>query len=526
MIKYDEKESYRLSVQARLDAEKDSQERNRMGQFATPTLLAREIVDYGIKLLPQNEKIHFLDPAVGTGAFYSALEAVAPEGSIEKADGFEIDPHYGIPAQTLWADSLLNIQIKDFTSQPIEESSRANLIICNPPYVRHQHLEEKQKKIIQSRTQEVCGIKLSGLSGLYCYFMGLSHQWMKPDGIAGWLVPSEFMSVNYGKALKDYLLGKVTLIRIHRYNPKEVQFTDALVSSAIVWVKNTPPPKDHKVIMSYGGTLGNPEVSREVKASELASEVKWTRYPQASTATIKAKLTLGDLFDIKRGLATGDNKFFILTNAQIEKKKLPKELFTPVLPGARYILNDEILSDEDGTPSIEKKLFLLNTQLPENEIASKYPMLKSYLDEGKSGEEPIASRYLCRNRKPWYKQENRPAAPIICTYMGRDRKGRRPFRFILNHSEATACNGYLMLYPKPSVKKISEQDPDIMRKIWEYLNNLDITALLSQGRVYGGGLHKLEPKELRGLPVENLLDLVPVPQEPGAQGDLLQEEVA
>ncbi len=59
-------------------------------------------------------------------------------------------------------------------------------------------------------------MKLSGLAGLYCYFIALSHRWMKKSGIAGWLIPSEFMDVNYGQAIKDYLLNEVTLLQIHR----------------------------------------------------------------------------------------------------------------------------------------------------------------------------------------------------------------------------------------------------------------------------------------------------------------------
>jgi hypothetical protein len=41
--------------------------------------------------------------------------------------------------------------------------------------------------------------------------------------------------------------------------------------------------------------------------------------------------------------------------------------------------------------------------------------------------------------------------------MGRQAQGNRsPFRFILNHSKATAPNVYLMLYPKYALKKKSK----------------------------------------------------------------------
>ena len=140
---------------------------------------------------------------------------------------------------------------------------------------------------------------------------------MEPNAIAGWIVPSEFMDVNYGSGIKQYLLKKVTLLQIHRFDPADAQFTDALVSSAIVWFRNEPAPEKHSVNFSYGGTLAAPAVVREVSTLELANEAKWTRYPIADKASTRPKITLGDLFDIKRGLATGHNKFFVLSREQI-----------------------------------------------------------------------------------------------------------------------------------------------------------------------------------------------------------------
>ncbi len=86
------KEQRRLEVQAYLDAMKSKAERNRMGQFATPFPLALDILSYAKKLLPPGQKIRFLDPGFGTGAFYSALLQTFPAAKIAAATGYEIDP--------------------------------------------------------------------------------------------------------------------------------------------------------------------------------------------------------------------------------------------------------------------------------------------------------------------------------------------------------------------------------------------------------------------------------------------------
>lgn len=504
--KLDATEQQRLALQSSLDSQKTQAERNRLGQFATPTALAEDILSYAASLLPSGEKVRFLDPAIGSGSFYSALLKVFPKKRIAEALGFEVDSHYGEPAARLWKDYGLTLKLADFTHA--ESSPRFNVVICNPPYVRHHHLQNGDKSRLQFRTRQATGMKLSGLAGLYCHFLGLSHSWMAADGIAGWLIPSEFMDVNYGQAVKRYLLERVTLLHIHRFDPNDVQFADALVSSAIVWFRNAPPPADHEVMFTFGGTLVEPGITRHVSAQALAHEPKWTRYPVSGVRSRSGIPTLSDFFQVKRGLATGDNNYFILSEEEILLRGLPMEVFTPILPSPRYLQQDEVKPRRDGSPNIERRLFLLDTRLSEVELRTRFPALFAYLEEGKA--RGIHQRYLCSHRSPWYSQENRPAAPIVCTYLGRgDTKNGRPFRFILNESRATVANVYLAMYPTAEFTRALDRDATLMRRTWETLNRITPAALLGEGRVYGGGLHKLEPRELGSVDASFLSDLIP-----------------
>jgi hypothetical protein len=499
-------EAQRLKLQNELDVHKTQAERNRLGQFATPTDLAINLLEYASTIFPLNEKVHFLDPALGTGAFYSAFLRVFARQQIAEAFGFEIDPHYQEPASQLWASSGLALKLADFTSE--EPSNRFNLIICNPPYVRHHHLKNRDKIRLKNRTYHASGMKINGLAGLYCYFLGLSHAWMSDGGIAGWLIPSEFMDVNYGKAIKHYLLNKVTLLHIHRFDPNDVQFTDALVSSAVVWFRKALPPRNHSVKFTFGSTLIEPKLTRNVSANTLATEPKWTRFPAADSRRSIATAIISDFFDIKRGLATGNNNFFILNREEIVSRNLPMEAFRPILPSPRYLSGNEIAADINGLPLLERQLFLLDMRLPEEEIKGRFPTLFEYLQEGKS--QDIHECYLCRHRKPWYSQENRPPAPIVCTYLGRkDTKSGRPFRFILNNSIATAANVYLAMYPRLCLFRAMESDSTLIRRIWDMLNKIGPDQLIGEGRVYGGGLHKLEPNELANVDASTILKLIP-----------------
>ena len=371
-----------------------------------------------------------------------------------------------------------------------------------------EHLENLEKARLHRCVLNASGMRLSGLAGLYCYFMGLSHAWMADNAIAGWLIPSEFMDVNYGETIKQYLLRGVTLLRIHRFDPNDVQFADALVSSAVVWFRNASPPREHSVTFSFGGSLLNPRISRSVPAEALLREPKWTRFPDADMRTGQVVPTVSEFFQIKRGIATGCNDFFILEANEVAALGLPREAFHPILPSPRYLPEDEIDAEDDGNPIIERRLLLLDTRIPEDEMKNRFPTLWRYLETGKAN--GIHERYLCRHRSPWYAQDKRAPAPIICTYMGRgDGRNGSPFRFIRNRSCATVANVYLAMYPTRFLEGSLKRDPALIDRIWKVLNAITPEQLIGEGRVYGGGLHKLEPKELANVSALAIAGLLP-----------------
>lgn len=494
------KEHERLELQNNLDGFKTPLERNIMGQFATPTALAQDILKYAKHLVSNDTSVSFLDPAFGTGSFYSTLLSVFSSEQVVSANAVELDPHYAIPAIDLWTDTPLRLQIGDFTKATAD--GQHSLVICNPPYIRHHHIGDEDKSRLRNATWEASGMKLSGLAGMYCHFLGLAHPWMQDGAIAAWLIPSEFMDVNYGSEVKKYLTEKVNLLHIHRFDPHDAQFDDAIVSSCVVWFCNQTPD-DKLVHMSFGGTLRSPRDSVHLLKSGLKSLKKWTQATKPSPNVSADHSTIGDWFRIRRGIATGDNSFFVVSEGDAKSWNLPSRFMRPILPASKHLTSNEILADENGLPLLPERLYLLDCDLPESRVEVEFPDLWRYLQYGI--EKGIKEGYLISRRKPWYSQEKRPACPLICNYMGRPTKTRTtPFRFIRNHSVATAANVYLLFEPKPELKLLLREEPGMLDQIWQSLNNLSGNELMSYGRTYGGGLHKLEPKELMAVTLPNL----------------------
>lgn len=513
-------EQKRTALQDRCDQQRSQSERNRLGQFATPFALAREIIEASLTYFPKDEPLRFLDPAFGTGAFYSALLHACP-GRVVSAVGYEIDKHYGSPAHDLWAPTRLHLQLEDFTRAK-GEGAHINFLACNPPYVRHHHLSLAEKMRLREASLRA-GVKLSGLAGLYCHFMVLSHGWLSPNAVSSWLIPSEFMDVNYGEAIKRYLTTRVNLLRIHRFDPQALQFADALVSSAIVWFRNEVPSANTEIQISFGASVAEPAESIGISLKEVKAQPKWTRLVPSrhrQRASASASVRIGDLFQIKRGLVTGDNGFFILSAEQVEQFGISHRFLKPVLPSPRYLPQDVIRADSDGSPLLEKRLFLIDCPLYDAELLKADPALAQYLEAGKR---TVAQGYICRTRTPWYSQEYRPPAPFLCTYMARvSEKRERAFRFILNHSTATAPNVYLLMYPRP-VFRDAITEPATAMRVFELLKRIPLNLLTAEGRVYGGGLYKLEPAELANVPADEIASVLNSELISGVQMSLVHE---
>jgi adenine-specific DNA-methyltransferase len=502
-------ESERLSLQIALDEERSALERNQLGQFATPPDLAEALVRLGLSQQDSSEPIHFLDPAVGSGAFFSALLRCISQDRIASARGIELDPRFVEAASNLWEKFGLSVKHADFTAlAPPEVAGRANLIVANPPYVRHHHVQGGQKNILGKTVESRLGLKVSGLAGMYVYFLLLSFDWMAEGGVAVWLIPSEWLSVNYGRVIKRFLLDRVRLLRIHVFDAADVQFGDALVSSAVILFRNEEPDRTGIVPFTFGGELDRPVLKLDVSHSALNAEEKWSRpaivKKRAGTPVRPGDgVTVGDLFQIRRGLATGLNEFFIKPRDWFLDLGIPERFLRPILPPSRRLVDPVIERGADGYPAIDEPLSLLDCNLPEEEVQRSFPELWAYL-QSESGQWASAS-YLARGRRPWYSQERRGPALYVCTYMGRGRSGASPFRLFLNRSDAVATNVFLMLYPKPALAERLHSLPGLDFTVWELLTEAAASGFLEHGRVYGGGLHKLEPKELAALPAQAIL---------------------
>jgi adenine-specific DNA-methyltransferase len=59
-------------------------------------------------------------------------------------------------------------------------------------------------------------------------------------------------------------------------------------------------------------------------------------------------------------------------------------------------------------------------------------------------------------------------------------------------------------------------NPGLAWRVWKFLDSIPPETLLGEGRVYGGGLYKMEPKELANVPADEIALLLPRRADPSA----------
>jgi tRNA1(Val) A37 N6-methylase TrmN6 len=467
----------RLNIDCLVDGEA-----NKIGYFSTPPSLAQNIVKETVQYLKKKQKIDVLEPGFGTGSFTSALFKSSLNQKIKCIDGVELSKKLAEGAKKLWSNFPVNISNEDYLKNNMS-LKEYDLVIYNPPYSRFHHISKEDKKELKRKFSSDLKLSISGLSGLHVYFILASHSRIKEGGLGVCLISSEFTDTNYGQVLKEYFARNVKLIRVHQFNREASLFDNATTTSTCIWYRKINPSENDTVLFTFGD-INNPSKKLVLKSIDLLLNFNWRKGERKQDVGANK---IGNYFKISRGIATGANEFFIVNNETIAKYKIPKKFLQPIISSPRTV-KSLTFSKKDFEDS---KRFLLVIDIETKELSQRYPLLIEYINQGK--EKGFDKRHLCKTRKIWYQISRQSSAPILFRYMQRNSSVKE--RFILNETDAVVTNNFLKLTPKETT------DQERIQVIFNLLINNN-RLLLDGGRLYAGGLSKLEPSQLSSIEVE------------------------
>lgn len=469
--------------------------RYQSGQYFTPAPLARHMAAL---LELDGDAPVVLDPASGAGVLLAAAAERHPEATLIAHD---IHPVCCLMTRAGLAARGLAVEVvqADFLDVSACNAPRAEVdaILCNPPYVRHHLLEKTRKKGLADRYSALHGVALSTLSTSYVYFFLEALARLRPAGRMVCLTPADYLDARYGEAVKEALSARHTLARVELFDRDTLAFAGARTTTAITVVEKTPPVPGATTSLVEAKLSARGVVStscREVDLATLARDASWSLQFGTQRAAHQQLCQgrtrrLGDYMRTRRGIATGANGFFVLTQATVEAWQIEPEHLVPALAAARDLPDDTLTYKHwEASRDAGRPVWLLDCRLTEAQLEGTRVL--AYLEHGRAL--GVHERYNCKRRNPWYRVEQVAAPDVIITYMNRGKT-----RFVRNEAGCRVMsvflNGFLL------------DDTLDLEALLAVLNSPETSALVRQlGRTYGGGLCKIEPRDLLDLPMPAL----------------------
>ncbi|MFC9971483.1 Eco57I restriction-modification methylase domain-containing protein [Spirillospora sp. NPDC127200] len=479
-------EELRLKIQAGEDPLGEAycqivtpEQRRPLGQTYTPRAIVESMLAWASG---QGAPDRVVDPGIGSARY---LVAAGQQWQQAELVGADVDPVATIMARANLAASGLasrsNVLLKDYRSLELQRIEGSTLFIGNPPYVRHHQIPQEWKQWLV-RIAKKQGLAASQLAGLHVHFFLATSEHARVGDFGTFITSAEWLDVNYGRLVRELLLGDLGGQGVYVLDPKMAVFSDATTTAAISCFTVGQKPsslrlRQVKKVEDLGALGGGRKVSRE----RLAEATRWGPLVRATPKLPEGYVELGELCRVHRGQVTGSNSTWI-TRPGVTA--LPERFLFPSVTRARELFEaGEKLLDRGSL----RLVIDLPTDLDELDVSERKAVDQFLVEAKRSG---AAEGYIARKRRAWWSVGLRAPAPILATYMA-----RRPPAFVRNFAEARHINIAHGLYPR---EQLAER---VIENLARYLRT---SVALGQGRTYAGGLTKFEPREMERLPVPAL----------------------
>ena len=456
------------------------------GSFYTPEKLIKYMVSYlRNRINPQS----ILEPSAGDGRFVEALKDFNVPISLVEFDETKADAlnqKYG---------DICKVICSDFVKHSLNDPNTYDLIIGNPPYIAKKNIPEDQYEQSEKIVDHF-KIEKGVLQNLWVSFVLSSIKLLAPGGAIFFVLPFEFLQVQYAEKLRSFLETKFNTIEIITF--EERIFEDIEQDICLVYLTNEDQAKPYIQYTTLNGLEESKETFRSVIMRNKPLR-KWSNCILNDEETDKL-LSLAKQYpavkefgEISPGIVTGANSFFILSKADMDNLHVPPQNILPIVTKSSKIPALLVMKREDfeKTFADNHRTHLLNLKGLTHDLFSKE--LRDHIAQGEKDE--IDKGHKCSNRKPWYD------VPIVkngdaCFFK---RYNTIP-RVVVNLDKIHTTD---VIY---NIRFKAEYDPSSFA--FCFYNSLTLALCEYNGRFYGGGVGELVPSEFKALalPYQRIAD--------------------
>jgi len=339
------------------------------------------------------------------------------------------------------------------------------------------------------------GLRPTNLTNIWVPFVVAATLLLRDTGRLAMVLPAELLQVGYTAELRRFLADNFAAITIVTF--RKLLFDGAQQEVVLLLASRTTTGRGgiNVVELDDDHQLAAQDLllhdQHDLKSIDHSTD-KWTQYflSEAEIQLLRrlsrdpSTTRFGDVASVDVGVVTGNNNFFVLSDAQVEANRLrsftiPLVGRTAQLPGVVYGENDLA-----GDCMASARCHLL---FPPNEPKEALPdEVVEYLLQGE--DQAVHEGYKCSIRKRWY------IVPSVWTpdaFLFRQ-INRYP-KLVLNETSATSTD---------TIHRVRFRDKNLVRPtVAAFHNSMTFAFTEVIGRSYGGGVLELEPNEADTLPL-------------------------
>ena len=387
----------------------------------------------------------------------------------------------------------------------ISHSHRFDVVVGNPPFIRYQNFPEAHRAAAFEIMREV-GLRPNGLTNAWAPFLVAGVRLLSEHGRLAMVIPAELFQVGYAAAIREYLSQASMSFTIVTF--KRLVFDGIQQEIVLLLGEKIAPDGNEQDIGIRVVELEDADALDDFVQAQADAEAKpldhscekWTQYflDRAEIDLLRelrqhARLPLsGRVLDVDVGVVTGQNKFFILNEAEARARAL-NAWTSPVVTRSSHLSGAHFsLADWRDNAASGHAVHLLRA--PEETPETLPAPVLAYVREGES--EGVEAGYKCRIRKKWY------VVPSVWTpdaFMLRQVHGYP--KLVLNGAGATCTDTIHRVRFLTQCALWQELNLTPQGVTGAFINSLTFAFSEVTGRSYGGGVLTFEPSEAEILPL-------------------------
>lgn len=253
------------------------------------------------------------------------------------------------------------------------ENGGFDIVIGNPPYVRHEKISELKPKLVAEEY-----LSYVGTADIYVYFFEKGFNLLKENGYLSYITSNKYSRANYGKNLRSFILEHAKICDYIDFNGVRV-FESATVDTSILGFKKQKV-KEYKFTFCdiNDKYKKNQDIGKFIESNSflyLSTDLSNESFSFSNQNDLKIKKHINTLgialkelnIKINRGLVTGDNKGLVLTKKEdiesfvkydVNNQYIKKYVFGKDISRYSYNVNKYLISIPKNTKIYEDNLFL------------------------------------------------------------------------------------------------------------------------------------------------------------------------